>query len=840
MFRNPRENVNISEPQLIKLPSTGRPPTPPISSQTTTTRSNELKTLSTSLLKINNKQETLSKIMVTKRLNSVKTPAKPNTSILKFFKKVDSPIKNDSIFLSSGEQPRYRPPSPKLKYIEENLDDSFEFPHFNEIVGPIKKRKLSNEYTHLHEAIPSKIVDSTPISGNTDTQIKSQIHAEDATQEDKTKSRKIGPFILDSDTDDEADQESPKISSATEKNVNDLDLSQPKISDSLVPEPLEYQSELTNFHSGRPSKKMKSNVVGESFQPDEIIPQKTLNQAENVNSIDSTPVETHSTHFGKEISQNFDDLADFDVADNYYDDFDEGEERAGRNWLEKQAKLEIEETSFDMRQISDEDPMESSRDIVSTNCPVCNADLCGLKTDLASMHVNRCLDGIKTPIPASIINEMADTGSTVEQIKSDFARKSAIPRPGQANPFEIGAKEPKSSSAFSKLMSSKAEDTAWANAAASESSSKGKPAYKRTCPFYKIIPGFSICVDAFRYGAVQGCKAYFLSHFHSDHYIGLSSSWCHGPIYCSKVTANLVKQQLRVDPKFVIPLEFDKKVEVPDTQGVSVSMIPANHCPGSSLFLYEKVIGKCPQFKTYRVLHCGDFRACPAHISHPLLMPDIVDSITGKSKEQKIDVCYLDTTYLNPRYSFPPQEQVIKACAEICLSLRNEFTSSENGLELTKRDAGTCMSKFLKQSTTEMKDQIIKTPVSSTRSRGRLLIVCGTYSIGKERICIGIARALDCKIYAPPRKMRICAALEDDELMSRMTSDPREAQIHLQMLMEIRAETLQEYLNGYKPYFTRIVGFRPSGWTYKPPSSRLVLMYSVHPKNSVRLQTHVF
>src|SRR6201996_5604006 len=202
-----------------------------------------------------------------------------------------------------------------------------------------------------------------------------------------------------------------------------------------------------------------------------------------------------------------------------------------------------------------------------------------------SVHVNGCLDGAEPVIK----QEPKVFETNIQKFRTTILRS---PRPAQKDPLAMSSNGTLQRSAFSRIMAGHAEDSAWATAAASEHASRGKPSYQRTCPFYKILPGLSICVDAFRYGAVQGCQAYFLSHFHSDHYVGLTSHWSHGPIYCSKVTANLVRQQLRVDPKYVVDLEFDETVEVPGTNGVKVTMIPANHCPGSSLFLFEKVTGK--------------------------------------------------------------------------------------------------------------------------------------------------------------------------------------------------------------------------------------------------------
>lgn len=523
----------------------------------------------------------------------------------------------------------------------------------------------------------------------------------------------------------------------------------------------------------------------------------------------------------------FEDMEDFD--DEF---FEEGEEYMERQYLEEQALFE-EGLDEDSKSESAEDGPSTPEQLAepdmacdnAATCPICNQSMKGTTEAEASAHVNGCLDGKPTPLPASTTQPKQHDRAgdlPVAIVGAKRYQRAAIARPGQENPFSL-SKDGSSGSAFSKLMSGHAEDSAWAVAAANEVQSRGKPAYQRTCPFYKIMPGLYICVDAFRYGKVEGQSAYFLSHFHSDHYIGLTSSWCHGPIYCSKVTANLVRQQLKVDRKWVVDLEFEKKVEIPGTQGVFVTMIPANHCPGSSLYLFEKVVRKGPNPKTNRILHCGDFRACPAHVNHPLLRPDVLDSISGKTKQQMIDTCYLDTTYLTPKYAFPSQEDVITSCAEMCVSLSKEIPDTNDNWERAKLErAGSGMAKFLEKGNGD--DCIIKEEEDASdiklSGRGRLLVVIGTYSIGKERICLGIAKALNCKIYAPPAKQRICSALEDPELCSRLTTNPLEAQIHMQMLMEIRAETLLDYLQGYKSHFSRVVGFRPTGWNYRPPSSR--------------------
>lgn len=664
-----------------------------------------------------------------------------------------------------------------FKKAEQLADNLFVPNRYNEVGGAIKKQKtedLDDEVEELDNLYGGKGCTPPP-----QDESPSALKVDSPTEQISTVPKRAGPFVEDSDSEEDV--------------------------------------VTTNIHPAQ----RPASIYTPTTAPTDIGKERRRSNASAEDIPVPPPLKREATSYG--------DIGDFEGFENIEDfeddEFDgEGEEFQERRWMAEQFEMdednaEGDRDSFQLVDYGKKD--EAIKELDAPTCPICSTVLVGVSDEETSLHVNNCLDGNPTPLP---VQATAPKAAAVETItmKNKFARP---PRPGQQNPFTLSSikKEPKT--AFTTLMSNHVEDLAWKSAAAAEVKARGKPSFERTCPFYKILPGFSICVDAFRYGAVEGCQAYFLSHFHSDHYIGLTSSWRYGPIFCSRVTGNLVRQQLKVDPKWVVDLEFEEESEVPNTNGVRVTMISANHCPGSSLFLFQKVVGKGNNSKVHRVLHCGDFRACRAHLEHPLLRPNVADIVTGRTREQKLDVCYLDTTYLNPKYAFPPQSEVIQACADMCVSLNNAKPDEKDGWETMKRErAGSGMAKFLENGTATVKveDTDPTDGGPPTSPRGRLLVVVGTYSIGKERICVGIAKALNSKIYAPPPKQRICACLEDPELNTLLTTNPREAQVHMMPLFEIRAETLDDYLKDYRGTFTRAVGFRPSGWNYRPPNSRFV------------------
>ncbi|PIK58668.1 putative DNA cross-link repair 1A protein-like isoform X1 [Apostichopus japonicus] len=270
---------------------------------------------------------------------------------------------------------------------------------------------------------------------------------------------------------------------------------------------------------------------------------------------------------------------------------------------------------------------------------------------------------------------------------------------------------------------------------------------KRQCPFYKKMPGTAFAVDAFSYGDVPGITSYFLTHFHADHYGGLTKKFAN-PIYCSKITANLVKKRLNVPAEYVHALSMRQEHII---DGIKVIFLEANHCPGSVLILFTLPDGR-------KYLHTGDFRAHPRMELYPNLQNCTIDKL------------YLDTTYCDPKYDFPMQDDVIQFAVNIA--------------------------------------------VKAVRENDRTLIICGTYTIGKERVYTAISDALDCKICVLSDKKRVLECLDDSNLMDKIVVGEKSARLHVVSMGKLNPRRLLIYLEELQKIFDNIVAFKPTGWTH--------------------------
>ncbi|MCO5548636.1 hypothetical protein L7F22_002095 [Adiantum nelumboides] len=327
------------------------------------------------------------------------------------------------------------------------------------------------------------------------------------------------------------------------------------------------------------------------------------------------------------------------------------------------------------------------------------------------------------------------------------------------------------------------------------------PNFPSSFPSYKRIPGTQFIVDGFRH-AGPWSQSYFLSHFHSDHYTGLSPLWNKGIIFCSNITARLVVECIKVPRHFVCPLPMGDPVDI---DSCVVTLVDANHCPGAVQFLFQVPAEKGGVFLRY--VHTGDMR----YSSDMKADPSLCDFIGA-------DAVFLDTTYCNPKFIFPSQSESVGYIADTIFTMMEAsyenfeglihlYDDSEeldevfmdggksnedvvkvvdtqnsdlNGLNfLSEGNAGIHINEDSKPNDASLNREN-SMPIGELQQRqgSSTLFLISTYVIGKEKILFAVAKRCKCLIYTNERKLGILNCLDLDNL-NIFTTSPSATNVHV-------------------------------------------------------------
>lgn len=180
---------------------------------------------------------------------------------------------------------------------------------------------------------------------------------------------------------------------------------------------------------------------------------------------------------------------------------------------------------------------------------------------------------------------------------------------------------------------------------------------------------------------------------------------------------------ISVQEHFLHVLELNEKVEINDWE---ITALDANHCPGAiMLFFKNSLSGKC-------LVHTGDFRACHQMESEPIFWNNV-----------DIDALYLDTTYIAEKYAFCTQYESITQGKKLIKSFQENHPNK------------------------------------------KILYVCGSYLVGKEKFWSALADEYDLKVWSEKNRRKALEAMNEENLMRLLVDDPYQANMHILAMVKL-------------------------------------------------------
>ncbi|KAB0793928.1 hypothetical protein PPYR_13548 [Photinus pyralis] len=179
----------------------------------------------------------------------------------------------------------------------------------------------------------------------------------------------------------------------------------------------------------------------------------------------------------------------------------------------------------------------------------------------------------------------------------------------------------------------------------------------------KILEIPEISVDCFENANNLDSLVYFLSHCHTDHMRGLSdwrfqNSLLERPdvyLYATPISVRILNHRYpQLEAKLIeIATSNSTLIKIPyKNTHLTVTALPAGHCPGSVMFLFETA--------SKNILYTGDYRVSASDLRK-------YNAFYSMGEVKRIDKMYLDTTFFNRSYfKLPPRsDSISKICTVI-------------------------------------------------------------------------------------------------------------------------------------------------------------------------------